>query len=252
MVSRIVIDPFALSAGLAAGLILGSFVNTVADRLPSGGSLIRPRSHCPGCERTLAPWELIPVLSFILLRGRCRTCGRPVGWRTPSVELAAGLLGALVTLKLGLTISAAGLGILVLGLLALGIIDLEKGLLPDTLTWPLMAGGLAWSWAGGPGLGWSALGLVVCGGMVWSVGLAYRLLRGYPGLGGGDPKMAALLGAWLGAEVGLLALVSGAGAGALYGLTLVALGRAGLKTSLPLGPFLAFSGVVWSLLRWPF
>ena len=239
-------------AGLAAGLILGSFVNTVADRLPLGRSLVKPRSHCPGCRRTLAWWELVPVLSFIVLRGRCRSCGRPVGYRTPLVELAVGMLGALIGLRLGPTASGLVLLLLVCGLVALGLIDLEHGLLPDSITWPLLAGGVAWSWAVGPGWKWSLLGLVACGGGVWLVGLGYRLLRGRPGLGGGDPKLAAALGAWLGPQTGLLALALGAGAGALYGLVLIALGRAGFKTALPLGPFLAWGGILWAMLRWPF
>ena len=240
-----------LLTGFGAGLIIGSFVNTVADRLPQGESLVRPRSHCPGCNRTLSWWELIPVASYLWLGGSCRTCGRPLGPRTPAVELAVGLLGGLAALKLGPTPAGAVLLLLVSALTALGVIDLERGLLPDKLTWPLLAGGLAWSWAQGPGLSWSALGAVVCGGLVWLIGAAYLLIRKRPGLGGGDPKLAAALGAWLGPSTGLLCLALGAGLGALYGLGLIALGRAGLKTALPLGPFLAFSGILWVLLRWP-
>ncbi len=252
MVFQIATGPQACLVGFAAGLILGSFANTVADRLPAGASLVRPRSHCPGCQRVLAWWELIPLLSFVLLRGRCRSCGRPVGFRTPLVELTIGVLGGLIALRLDLTPAGLVLLLLVAGLVVLGVIDLEQGLLPDSLTWPLLAGGLAWSWAVGPGWGWSALGLAICGGGVWLVGLGYRLVRGRPGLGGGDPKLAAALGAWLGPQTGLLALAFGAGGGALYGLGLIALGRAGFKTALPLGPFLAFGGVLWALLRWPF
>ena len=252
MVFQIAAGSQACLVGFAAGLILGSFANTVADRLPAGASLVRPRSHCPGCRRVLAWWELIPLLSFVLLRGRCRSCGRPVGFRTPLVELTIGVLGGLIALRLDLTPAGLVLLLLVAGLAVLGVIDLEQGLLPDSLTWPLLAGGLAWSWAVGPGWRWSVLGLAICGGGVWLVGLGYRLVRGRPGLGGGDPKLAAALGAWLGPQTGLLALAFGAGGGALYGLGLIALGRAGFKTALPLGPFLAFGGVLWALLRWPF
>ena len=170
MILQMGVEPYPLIFGFGAGLILGSFVNTVIDRLPEGLSLVRPRSHCPGCKRPLAWWELVPVLSFIFLKGRCRSCGRPVGFRIPLVELAVGLLGALIGAGLGLTWAGAVLLSAVSGLVALGIIDLERGLLPDAITWPLLAGGLAWSWAGGPGLKWSALGALLCGGSVWLVG----------------------------------------------------------------------------------
>lgn len=237
--------------GIASGLILGSFVNTLADRLPRGQSLVRPRSHCPACQRTLSWWELIPVLGYLLLRGRCRSCGQSLSPRLPLVELGLGIGGGLIALKLGPTPAGGVLLLLVSVLTALGLIDLERGMLPDKLTWPLLAGGLAWSWSQGPGLSWSALGVVVCGGLVWLTGAGYLLLRKRPGLGGGDPKLAAALGAWLGPSIGLICLALGAGMGALYGLTMIALGRAGLRSALPLGPFLAFSGILWALLRWP-
>jgi len=237
--------------GFLLGSILGSFVNTIADRVPGDLSLVRPGSHCPECERTLSWWELVPVLSYIILRGRCRTCGVPIVPRVPLVELFLGLLGAVIAIRLGPTPEAAILLALVCTLTSLGIIDLETGLLPDRITYPLLAAGLIWSWTMGPGLFRSALGVLICGGLVWLVALAYLRLRGSPGLGGGDPKLAAALGAWLGPQSGMTALALGAGMGALYGLGLILLKRAGFKTALPLGPFLAGSGIIWAVLKWP-
>lgn len=236
-------------AAAAIGLVWGSFINTVADRLPQRTSLLWPRSACPGCGRRLAWWELVPVASFLALRGRCRSCQRPIGWRTPAVEAGLGLIGVIITAQSGftptggLTLGLAG------GLVALAVIDLEHRLLPQALTLPLLGGGVAWSALAGPGLQTALWGLVVCGGLIWAVGLVYRRLTGREGLGGGDPKLAAGLGAWLGPEAGLMTVVLGAGTGAVLGLIFIALGRASLKTALPFGPFLAFWGLVWLLIR---
>ncbi|MBW1712782.1 MAG: prepilin peptidase [Deltaproteobacteria bacterium] len=244
--------PWVLILAALVGLILGSFINTVADRLPQGRSLVRPRSCCPGCGRGLTWWELIPVFGYFLVKGRCRTCGRAIGWRTPAVEgLTAGVAVA-ISVRVGFG-PEGGLALVAAGtLIALSVIDLETGFLPDRLTLPLAAGGLAWSWAVGPGLKVSLLGLVICGGLLWAVGLGYLRLTGREGLGGGDPKLAAGLGAWLGPEVGLWAVVWGAGLGSILGLSLVARGKAGFKTALPFGPFLALSGLAWLLIRPPF
>lgn len=234
----------------AIGLALGSFVNTLVDRLPRRQSLIRPGSSCPGCGRRLAWWELIPLLSFLWLRGRCSSCGRPIGWRTPLVEALAGLLAGLLAWRLGLG-AQAGLALAVgLVLIALGLIDLEHGLLPDVLTLPLLAGGLLWQSLAGTGLKYALLGGLICGGLMWAVAFGYRRLTGREGMGGGDPKLAAGLGVWLGPELGLEVVVAAAGAGALLGLGLVLAGRATLKTPLPFGVFLCASGLVW-LVIWP-
>jgi leader peptidase (prepilin peptidase)/N-methyltransferase len=166
--------------------------------------------------------------------------------------MICGGVGLVSVLRLGPTWQA-GLSLAVGGLLvSLAAIDLETRLLPDSLTWPLMGSGLIHSWVWGTGLKWSLAGFLICGGLLWVVGFVYQRLTKRIGLGGGDPKLAAGLGAWLGPEIGLAAVVWGAGVGAITGLGLMALGRAGLKTALPFGPFLALSGVVWLLIRSPF
>jgi leader peptidase (prepilin peptidase)/N-methyltransferase len=200
----------------------------------------------------LAWWELLPLASFVILRGLCRSCGRPIGCRTFLMEAAGLGLGLILALRLGPAWST-GLAVVVgCAWLALAVIDLETGLLPDAITLPLLAAGLLWSAALGPGWKIAGLGALFCGGLLYLVGLAYRLLTGRVGLGGGDPKLAAGLGAWLGPETGLVALVWGAGLGAVFGLGLMATGKAGLKTALPFGPFLALAGLAWLVLRPPF
>ncbi len=243
---------YPTALGLCLGLIVGSFVNTVADRLPAGRSLIRPGSSCPGCGRRLGFWELIPVLSFLILRGRCHTCRRPIGWRSLVVEAGLGAVGALIAGRLGLSLSGAVALAVASTLVALSVIDWETGLLPDKLTLPLLAGGVAWSGLRGPGLKTALMGILICGGLVWAVRWSYRRLFGREGIGGGDPKLAGALGAWLGPMIGLEALVFGAGAGAMVGIGLVVSGRATWKTALPFGPFLSLSGLGWFLWRPPF
>lgn len=227
----------------AVGLCLGSFANVVIDRLPGGRSLVRPGSMCDGCGRGLVWWELIPLLGYALVRGRCRTCGAAIGWRSPVVEAVMGLAAVVLMTRLGLSTAwAVGLAAC-LALICLAVIDFNTGLLPDALTVPLTAAGLIWHAGWGLGAAHSLIGLAVCGGLLAAVRWGYLLLRRKEGMGGGDPKLAAALGAWLGAEPGLWAVVAGAACGALVGVVLILSGRAGWKSALPFGPFLALGGL---------
>lgn len=240
--------------GLVWGAVWASFANTVADRLPEGQSILRPGSACPECRRRLAWWELIPILSWSALRGRCRTCDRRIGPRTLLVEILGGLMGVWTVLRWGFGPAAVMTFLAGWCLLTLGVLDLERRLLPDRLTLFFWALGLVWKgwlepvWSGTgtiwPSLLQASLGALVLGGLLALVGFVYRRLTGRIGLGGGDPKLAAGLGAWLGPQSGLEALVLGAGLGAAVGLVLVLTGRAGFKTALPLGSFLCGSGLV--------
>ena len=234
------------------GLALGSFLNTLADRLPQGDSIVRPASHCPGCGRRLRWWELLPVLSYLLLWGRCRTCQNAIGWRSPAVEALTGLVALAAAWRVGFSLAGA-LTLAVGGvLICLSATDLEHRLLPDRLTLPLLAGGLAWALLAGPGARYALWGVLFCGGLLLVVGFGYRILTRRSGMGGGDPKLAAGLGAWLGPQAGLEAVVWGAIVGAIVGLVLIALKRADRKTPLHFGPFLALSGLAWLLIRPPF
>ncbi len=238
-------------AGLI-GLCLGSFVNTLADRLPAGLSIVGPRSACRDCGRSLAAWEMIPLAGYLALRGRCRTCGAPIGWRTPVVEFTAGVLGLALAIRLGFSPAwAVGL-VASMGLLALIVIDWEHGLLPDALTLPLLAAGPLWRWLAKGDPVPSLLGAAVCGGLLLVVRLGYRFLARREGMGGGDPKLAAALGGWLGAAVGLEAVVVGAGVGVIVGLIMILAGRAGWRTALPFGTFLGLSGLGYFVAKPPF
>lgn len=235
--------------GIVVGAILGSFVATLLIRWPQGRSVIAGRSRCDSCGRKLGPRDLVPLLSYAALHGRCRGCGNRIDRRHVAVELAAAFIGliALVAHPLPLAIVSALLG---LWLLAIAVLDLERHWLPDALTLPLIPLGLVAAWAGfgppleerviGAALGWTALFLIA-----WS----YRRMRGRDGMGGGDPKLMAALGAWLGA-LDLPYLLLGAG---LIGLASVLLMRlrgqaVSATTRLPLGTLLALTAwPIWLL-----
>ena len=236
---------FAIAATAAYGLVLGSFLNVVIHRLPRGMSLLRPRSHCPACGAPVCWYDNVPVLSFLALGGRCRACRAAISPRYPLVELATGILLALVVVRFGVTLVGVEAAVLVLLLVPLALIDLEHHLLPDALTLPGIVAGAAFSAAGGL-VSWrtALLGAVVGGAVPYLVIVVYRLVRGVEGMGLGDVKLLAMAGAFLGWQGVLLTLGIGSCVGAAVGLALIACGRAGRDTELPFGVFLSAAALV--------
>jgi len=226
------------------GLAMGSFLNVVIHRVPREMSLWRPRSHCPGCGALVAWYDNVPVLSYLWLLGRCRHCGTPISWRYPLVELTTAGLLVLVHHRFGLTLPAAEVAVLMLLLVPLAWIDLEHHLLPDVMTLPGLALGL-----GGAALeGWPILRDALLGAAVGAVIpivviYGYRWLRGREGMGWGDVKLLAMLGAFLGWRGMLMTLVLGSLAGGAVGLILIGLGRGKSDTELPFGTFLCVAAV---------
>ena len=228
---------------------VGSFLGVVIERLPHGRPLVVARSQCAACRRPLRPAELVPFVSFLLQRGRCRSCGARIGWFAPSVEGAALAIAASAALggEDGLLLwEGCALG---WTLLALAWIDWRHFVLPDALTLPLLVAGLGAAVAEGRAMALdSALGAALGYGGLWLVGTLYRRLRGREGLGGGDAKLLAAGGAWLGAAA-LPWVVLGAAVGglAIAGLTR----RGGLAATLavPFGPPLA--AAIWLVWLWP-
>jgi leader peptidase (prepilin peptidase) / N-methyltransferase len=250
---------FAIAVAAAYGLVFGSFLNVVVHRLPRGMSLVRPGSHCPACGAPVRWFDNVPVVSYLLLGGHCRACRATISPRYPLVELASGALAAAVVARFGLTLLGLEAMLLVMLLLPLALIDLEHHLLPDVLTLPGIVLGLAGSVAGGfvPLLD-SVIGALVGAAVPYAVIVVYRRLRGVEGMGLGDVKLLAMIGAFLGWRGVLLTLGLAATAGALLGLTLIAVGRGRRDTELPFGTFLAgaatvvlFAGnVLFVLLGW--
>ncbi len=227
-----------------AGLMVGSFANVVIHRLPSHQSVVWPASRCPACGAHIAARDNIPVLSYLLLRGRCRACGAAISPRYPLVESLNGLAWAAVAWRFGPTPDTLVMLAFVTALLILSFIDLEHLLLPDAITLPGVAAGLAASLLpGDPSLLESALSAAAGYLVFCAVATTYLKTRGVEGLGQGDWKMAAMLGAFLGAKKLTVALFLAALGGSAVGLALMALGGARATHKLPFGTFIGFAGI---------
>lgn len=221
------------------GFVAGSFLNVVIHRIPRHESIVWPASHCPLCGEAIAPRDNIPLVSYLLLRGRCRNCKAPISARYPLVEALTGLLFAAAAYRFGFGFELLWALVLIGILVPLAAIDLERRLLPNVIVGPGTLAGLALSVLMNP-VGWwvylvSAVGV---GGALFALVLVYP-----GGMGMGDVKMGGMLGAFLGPYV-FLAVFIGALAGALAGGLLMATGRMGWRGALPFGVFLAFGGLL--------
>jgi leader peptidase (prepilin peptidase)/N-methyltransferase len=227
------------------GLIVGSFANVCIYRLPLGRSIVCPGSACPSCQRPIRALDNIPVLSFLFLGARCRSCRAPISWRYPLVEATNGLLWLGIALAFGETWTALFLMILVTALLVLSLIDLDHQILPDVITLPGTLLALLASVVGVSGVPFPAALEGTLGGYLafWSVASLYRRTRGVDGLGEGDWKMAALLGAALGWRGLLLVVLFASLAGTLVGVGLIVLGGRTAQHRLPFGTFLGGAGI---------
>ena len=232
------------------GAMIGSFLNVVVYRLPRRESLVRPASHCTACGTAIKPYDNIPVVSWLLLRGRCRNCSAPISKRYPLVEALTALLSAVVAWRFGLGWPALAALVLTWYLVALTFIDVDHQLLPDSLTVPLLWGGLFISLFSAYA-GEAAVPVDVRSGVIgaiagylslWSVYHLFRLLTGKEGMGYGDFKLFAALGAWLGWQMLLPVILLAAVSGTVIGLALIGLRRHDRASPLPFGPFLAASG----------
>jgi len=230
------------------GLIVGSFANVCIHRLPKQESVVTPRSRCPRCGALLRALENVPVLSYLVLGGRCRSCRAPISPRYPLVEIANGLLYLALALAFPPSVRVVLLMAFVTALLVLSLIDLEHHLLPDAITLPGIVAGVLGSFLPGPPDGPTpiAAGAAALAGYVacFAVATAYKRARGVEGLGQGDWKMAAMLGAFLGPPKLLLTIFLASLTGTGVGLALMALRGRGAQHALPLGTFLGLAGLV--------
>ena len=230
-----------------AGLAIGSFLNVVIYRLPRKESVVSPGSRCPGCGAVLHWYDNIPVASYITLGARCRSCRTRISVRYPLVEIATGAVFAGHYLVFGWTPLLAVRLIFAAAMIALFVIDLEHHLLPDAITLPGIVAGLVASLFLPPGLAAALIGVVAGGGFLWIVGEAYYRYAGQEGMGGGDVKMLAMIGAFLGWKLTLLTLIVSSFLGSVVGLLVVVLRFGGMKSALPFGTFLAVAGLVASV-----
>jgi leader peptidase (prepilin peptidase) / N-methyltransferase len=222
------------------GLCVGSFLNVVIARVPEGRSIVSPGSACPRCATPIAWYDNIPLLSFAFLRARCRKCGEPISWRYPVVELITGFLFVWALADRGLTLDLIPALLLVTGLVAITGIDLDHQLIPDAISLPGIAVGIvASAVTGRPGWLDSLVGVLVGGGIFLLIIVASR-----GGMGAGDMKMGAMLGAFLGWQLVLVAILLAILAGGTLAIGVLVLRRKGRKDALPFGPFLALGGLV--------
>jgi leader peptidase (prepilin peptidase) / N-methyltransferase len=236
--------PFVVLVFALAGLMIGSFLNVCIYRLPRRESIVWPASHCTSCNRPLAWFENVPVLGWLALRGRCRTCGSRISAIYPLVELTTAVVFAGGALVYGLSPLLFVRLAFASALIVLFVIDLQHRILPNVITLPGMAAGLAASLFLPPGWLSSLIGIVAGGGILFAIAEAYYRLRGIEGLGMGDVKMLAMIGAVLGWPLMLLTLIFASFAGSLVGVGLMASGRGGMQAALPFGTFLALGALV--------
>lgn len=221
------------------GLIVGSFLNVCIYRLPRRESVNWPGSHCTVCNRPLSWYENVPIISWLVLRGRCRTCGERISVVYPLVELITGVLFVAGYAIYGWTPMLAVRLAFACAMVVLFAIDLRHHLLPNVITVPGIVIGFLLSLFLPPGWKASLIGLIAGGGVLFAIAEGYYRLRGVEGLGMGDVKMLSMIGAFLGWKLMLVTLILGSFAGSLIGVGVIALGRGGMKAALPFGTFLA-------------
>jgi leader peptidase (prepilin peptidase) / N-methyltransferase len=257
----------AIATAAVLGLLVGSFLNVVIHRLPrmlergwhaqcaelrgetpaasERYNLVVPRSACPSCGHEIGAHENVPVISWLLLRGRCSACGTSISARYPIVELLAGALAVAAVMRFGpgwQAIAACGL---LWSLLALTFIDLDTQLLPDDMTLPLLWAGLLVNLFGlFVPIEEAVIGAIAGYLALWSVYWAFKLIRGKEGMGYGDFKLLAALGAWMGWKVLPAIVLLSSAVGAIIGLSLVAFRRRDHQQPLPFGPYLAIAGAI--------
>jgi leader peptidase (prepilin peptidase)/N-methyltransferase len=231
--------PMLTAFAAAFGALAGSFLNVCIYRLPLGKSVVWPASACPHCGRSLSWYENIPVVSWMLLRGRCRTCRAAIGVRYPVIEALTAAMFGVAWWYYGPGVLLASRLVLGCALIVLFAIDLEHHLLPNVITLPGIAVGFVFSLFAEPGWVTSLIGALVGGGVLFVVAEVYYRIRHEEGLGMGDVKMLAMVGAFLGWKLMLLTLMLASLSGTVIGLLLIVSGRGGMKYALPFGTFLA-------------
>jgi leader peptidase (prepilin peptidase)/N-methyltransferase len=228
------------------GAIIGSFLNVCIVRLPKRESLIRPSSHCPHCNEPIKFYDNIPIISYVLLAGKCRHCKNRISSRYPIVEGITALMTVALFLRYGPTVQFLLLLFFSAALLVVTFIDLDHQIIPDAISIPGIACGIAASLLI-PTISWldSLLGILVGGGLLLLVAFGYKWVTGREGMGGGDIKLLAMMGAWLGWKAipfillasSLIGLVVGGGSGLLL--------KRGLRAKIPFGPFLAIASLLY-------
>ena len=233
------------------GAVVGSFLNVVILRLPAEGeSIVFPASRCPKCLQSLKWYDNIPIISFILLQKKCRYCGAPISWQYPLVELAMALLSLALVFKFGFTFALPIYFAFTAALLAVIVIDFYHKIIPDVISLPGIVIGFACSFIN-PVITWqqSGIGLLIGGGVLYAVAAGYYLFTRREGMGGGDIKLLAMIGAFLGWQSLPFVVFGSSILGAVVGLGAMAKQKKGGKTMIPYGPFLSIAALLYMFYR---
>jgi len=240
-------DPLVLTFAALLGAIVGSFLNVVILRLPeTGASIVFPASHCPKCRHPLSWVENIPLCSYLLLRGKCSHCGVHISLQYPLVELMMAILSAGLVYRFGVSLTTAGFFFFTASLLVIIIIDLNHQIIPDVISLPGIVLGFFFSFFNTL-CSWqeSLIGLLAGGGILYAIALLYYVLRKQDGMGGGDIKLLAMLGAFLGWQSLPFIIFASSVSGSVIGIVTLAIQRKDSATRIPFGPFLSVSALFY-------
>lgn len=227
------------------GALVGSFLNVCIHRIPGGESIAFPASHCPRCKAPIKPYDNIPIVSYLLLRGRCRACAGGIAIRYPLVEMLGGIAAVGALCAHGLSAEALLVFAFLAALIVITFIDLDHQIIPDAISLPgIFVGFAAALLFGAPTWSDSLIGILLGGGLLWAVAAGYEWLTGREGMGGGDIKLLAMIGAFLGWRAIPVTLLVGSLLGSVIGLSLMAARGRDAKMAIPFGPFLAAGAVV--------
>jgi leader peptidase (prepilin peptidase)/N-methyltransferase len=237
-------DPWIVLLVALGGLIIGSFLNVCAHRLPRGASIVSPPSRCTTCGRLLSWYDNVPVLSYAVLGGKCRSCRAPISIMYPLVEVTTAAVFVVGYLRYGLTPLLAIRLLFACAMIVLFVIDLQHRILPNRITIPGIVAGFVFSLFAEPGWISSLLGIALGGGLLLAVSEVYYRVRHEEGLGMGDVKMLAMIGAFLGWKLVLLTLLLSSFLGSLVGVAILIVKKESLKYALPFGTFLAAAALL--------
>ncbi len=231
-------------AAFVFGAVVGSFLNVCIFRLPAEESIVFPPSKCPHCGTPIRPYDNVPILSYIVLRGRCRACAATISARYPLVEALTGFAGLACVWRWGSSVEALVAFAFLAALIVVTFIDLDHQIIPDVISLPGIAIGLALSLIlDRPGFVNAAVGVLLGGGLLYAVAFAYEWWTGREGMGGGDIKLLAMIGAFLGWRAVPLTLLLASFSGSLVGVGVMIARRANSQVAIPFGPFLAAGAV---------
>jgi len=228
------------------GAAIGSFLNVCIFRLPAKTSLVKPNSQCPHCHHPIRFYDNIPIISFFLLQGRCRDCDAPISWRYPLVELITAVLTLLLFIKFGLSLKFLAFFIYTAVLIVITFIDLDHQIIPDILTLPgipifflvaVFVAEVPWMEA--------LLGILLGGGILFVIAVVYELISKREGMGGGDIKLLAMIGGFLGWKSLIFILLFSSFAGAVVGIITIIIKKQDMKYAVPFGPFLSAAVIAY-------